>query len=304
MRKLDTNCVDYSSVMCYNDSGDTVKYNVFMERSQEQQRHILMALEERDIRTVRNVGQALCLTSPTSLKREELLGSIAHALREGAQSSPTTPRLGRPSHGGKEGAEILRRLDQEYLQSKIVPLRTLAGRQQRYDVPSDSLVPGHAKSWSKDILKGQRALLYCINGNVLRSNLFGLLEYAVKLGIRCKAIVCDVPPEETQAIAKDVAGDVVVTHFGMTRAMQTEQIVAQISAFLEFDGDKLLIIEDMAKLANVAVSGVHSSEDATRILVSLAASCGTDGSLTLVGGTSNDEFFRAYQMLFNHNIRL
>jgi len=205
--------------------------------------------------------------------------------------------------GGVEGVEILKRLDEEYYQSKAAPLRTLAGAHNAYDIPSVPLGTA-GKAWADTILRGQRVLLYSIDPSSVRGALSVMTGFAAKSDIKSLSVVCDVAPEQSWEIAAAIGGDVVSTNFGMTSSMQCDRIVAQIRAFLEHREHSLLMVEDAGSFAEVTASGDLSSDDAVRILCGLAVARDEGGTVTLICGTNDDAFVKKYSRMFNHVVKV
>jgi len=271
-----------------------------MERSEEHQKYILVAMEDKDLYALRNVGQALNLKSPTSMGKEALMTHIAEALRE-----PKVPagkvRIGRPSLGGVEGAEILKKLDEKYYESRVAPLKILAGAHSEYPVPTVPLSEKPTgKAYLDKVLRGQRVLLYSIDPSAVRGALTFVAGNLGKSGMETKAVVCDGAPEQAQSIAREIGGDVCVTSFVMTPGMQSDIIVAEIRTFLERNSHGIIMIEDAGVLAEVAALGGGVSEnDAVRIICGLAAA-GDESSTTLICGTNDEDFVKKYGRMFNH----
>jgi len=270
-----------------------------MKRSDEHQKFIMTALEGRDIHTVRSVGQALMLSSPTGIKREDLFCQIADALKEGALQKGDKKK-GRPPKNSETGVLLLQCLDDEYFNSKKTPLRSLAGEQKTYELPIESLSQAQFdKSWANKILRGQRILLYSISPQSIRAGLNMVVKHIAKNDkISVKTIVGDIAPEQVAAYTEEISGDVFATNFSMPTELQSTKITHEIKSFFETDGHLVLMTDDIDRLAGVCTNNLFNLEDAVRVICGLAVKI-ADKSVTLICGTSNEEFLHKFSRLFN-----
>ena len=279
-------------------------YNINMKRTDEHQKYIMGALEERDIHTIRSIGQALKISAPTGLKRDNLLSQIRHALKEGTLQK-SDKRIGRPPKGG-EGNGLLKRLDEEYYTSRQAPFRSLAGAQKVYELPTAKLSSKQFdKPWADKIMRGQRVLLYSISPQSIKTSINMLSKHIIKNdSIHSKTIICDVAPELTATYIDEFAGEILMTNFGMPVEAQSSKITGELKVFIENSGHMALMIDDISRFANICAGGALEFEDSVRILCGLAANAGNNYSLTLICGTDDDDFVRTFSRMFNHVNRI